>query len=87
MINYNGRPVRVAYLEYADVFKWFNNTKEGVPAYMIIDLVSQKVTVVNCVEKFGSCIQYSPTELFNENLSDISDFSIPLNCLIHLILK
>ena len=56
MINYNNRPVRVAYLEYADVFKWFNNTKEGVPAYMIIDLISQKVTVVNCVEQFGSCI-------------------------------
>ena len=54
MINYNGNPVRVAYLEYADVFKWFNNTKEGLPAYMIIDLVTQKVTVVNCNEQFNN---------------------------------
>lgn len=81
MINYNGRPVRVAYLEYADVFKWFNNTKEGVPAYMIIDLVSQKVTVVNCVEKFDSCIQYSPTELFNEKLIRHIRFQYPTELL------
>jgi len=65
MINYNGNPVRVAYLEYADVFKWFNNTKEGLHAYMIIDLVTQKVTVVNCNEQFGEGMKYSPTELFN----------------------
>lgn len=81
MINYQGRPVRVAYLEYADVFKWFNNTKNGVPAYMIIDLVSQKVTVVNCVEQFGSCIQYSPTELFNEKLIRHIRFQYPTELL------
>lgn len=81
MINYNNRPVRVAYLEYADVFKWFNNTREGVPAYMIIDLVSQKVTVVNCVEQFGSCIQYSPTELFNEKLIRHIRFQYPTELL------
>ena len=68
-INYKNHPVRVAYLEYANVFKWFNNTKDGLPAYMLTDLVSQNVTVVNCVEKFGSGIKYSPTELFNENPS------------------
>ena len=81
MINYNNRPVRVAYLEYADVFKWFNNTKEGVPAYMIIDLISQKVTVVNCVEQFGSCIQYSPTELFTEKLIRHIRFQYPTELL------
>ena len=81
MINYNNRPVRVAYLEYGDVFKWFNNTKEGVPAYMIIDLISQKVTVVNCVEQFGSCIQYSPTELFNEKLIRHIRFQYPTELL------
>lgn len=77
MINYNNTPVRVAYLEYADVFKWFNNTKEGLPAYMIIDLVSQKVTVVNCIDEFGACIKYSPTELFNEKLVRHIRFQYP----------
>lgn len=76
-INYQGHPVRVAYLEYADVFKWFNNTKNGLPAYMLIDLVSQKVTAVNCIEKFGEGIKYSPTELFNEKLIRHLRFQYP----------
>ncbi len=76
-INYKGRPVRVAYLEYADVFKWFNNTKDGLPAYMLIDVVSQNVQVVNCVEKFGEGIKYSPTELFNEKLVRHLRFQYP----------
>lgn len=76
-INYKGKPVRVAYLEYADVFKWFNNTKNGLPAYMLIDVVSQKVTVVNCVDKFGDGIKYSPTELFNEKLVRHLRFQYP----------
>lgn len=76
-INYNGRPVRVAYLEYADVFKWFNNTKDGLPAYMLIDVVTQEVTVVNCVKEFGAGIKYSPTELFNEKLIRHLRFQYP----------
>jgi len=67
-INYRNTPCRVAYLQYADFFKWMNNTKDGTPAYMLIDLVSQKVTAVNCVDKFGEGIKYSPAELFNEKL-------------------
>lgn len=76
-INYKGSPVRVAYLEYANVLKWFNNTKEGLPAYMLIDLVTQKVQVVNCVEKFGAGIKYSPTEHFNELLLRHLRFQYP----------
>ncbi len=76
-INYKGRPVRVAYLEYADVFKWFNNTKQGLPAYMLIDVVSQKVDVINCIEQFNSGIKYSPTELFNEKLLRHLRFQYP----------
>lgn len=76
-INYKGRPVRVAYLEYADVFKWFNNTKKGLPAYMLIDVVSQEVKVVNCIDQFGGGIKYSPTELFNEKLIRHLRFQYP----------
>ncbi len=81
MINYKGSPVRVAYLEYADAFKWFNNTKEGLPAYMIIDLVTQKVSVVNCKEQFGEGIKYSPTEWFNEKLYRHIRFQYPSSLL------
>lgn len=77
LINYNGNPVRVAYLQYADVFKWFSNTKEGLPAYMIVDLISQQVTVVNCKEQFGMGIKYSPSELFNEKLVRHIRFQYP----------
>lgn len=76
-INYKGKPVRVAYLQYGDVFKWFNNTKKGLPAYMLIDVVSQEVTVVNCIDKFGEGIKYSPTELFNEKLVRHLRFQYP----------
>lgn len=76
-INYKNTPVRVAYLEYADFFKWINNTKDGLPAYMLIDLVSQKVSAVNCVEQFGEGIKYSPTELFNEKLFRHLRFQYP----------
>lgn len=76
-INYKGTPYRVASLEYADVFKWFNNTKDGLPAYMLIDVVTSKVIAVNCIEKFGQGIKYSPTELFNEKLIRHLRFQYP----------
>lgn len=76
-INYKDAPYRVAYLQYADFFKWINNTKNGLPAYMLIDLVSQKVSAVNCVDKFGEGIKYSPTELFNEKLIRHLRFQYP----------
>lgn len=76
-INYQNTPVRVAYLEYADFFKWINNTEDGLPAYMLIDLVTQKVTAINCVELFGEGIKYSPTELFNEKLIRHLRFQYP----------
>lgn len=80
-INYRGVPCRVASLQYADVFKWVNNTKNGLPAYILIDVVSQKVTVVNSVEKFGSGIQYSPAEYFNEKLIRHLRFQYPTKLL------
>lgn len=76
-INYKNTPVRVAYLEYADFFKWINNTKDGLPSYMLIDLVTQKVSAINCVDEFGEGIKYSPTELFNEKLIRHLRFQYP----------
>ncbi|MCH5321171.1 MAG: CvpA family protein [Eubacterium sp.] len=80
-INYQNTPVRVAYLEYADFFKWINNTKDGLPAYMLIDLITQKVTAINCVDEFGEGIKYSPTELFNEKLYRHIRFQYPTELL------
>ena len=63
-INYRSRPVRVTYLEYGDIFKWFNNHKEGLPAYLTVDMVTQEASVV----RLEQGMRYSPTELFFRNL-------------------
>ena len=72
-INYLGRPVRVTPLVYGDIIKWFNNRKNGLPAYLIIDMVTQAVEVVRLPE--GGGIRYSPTELFSRNLNRHLRFS------------
>ena len=45
-INYQGRPVRVAPIAYADLVKWFTNRGSGLPAYVIVDMVTQEAKVV-----------------------------------------
>ena len=65
-INFQGRPVRVAPLEYGDIIKWFNNTAQGLPGYIFIDMVTQQAEVVRLPE--GSWMRYSPSEYFFRNL-------------------
>lgn len=55
-INYQGSPVRVNYLNYGGFFKWWNNYRNGIPAYMTIDMRTQEVSVVRLEEG----IKYSP---------------------------
>lgn len=49
-INYKGRPVRVTPLVYADLIKWFTNRSEGIPAYIVIDMVTQNTELVRLPE-------------------------------------
>ena len=72
-INYNGRPVRVQSLDYGDVFKWIKNTKEGLPAYIIVDMTTQKAETVRLEEG----MKYSPAEHFNEYLLRHVRFKYP----------
>ena len=37
-INYQGNPYRIFPLKYGDVFKWFKNTREGLPAYLAVNM-------------------------------------------------
>ena len=61
-INYQGRPVRVSPLNYADLFKWFYNMQTGIPAYVIVDMPSQNAQVV----RLEKPIYYSESDpLFN----------------------
>ena len=72
-INYNNRPVRVTYLNYGDFFKWWNNQKEGIPAYMVIDMVTQEVTV----KRLEEGIRYSPSEYFFRDIDRYLRFKYP----------
>ncbi len=72
-INYKGSPVRVAPLEYGDFFKWFNNFRNGLPAYIVVDMVDQDVSVVRLSEG----MKYSDNELFFRNIYRYIRFQYP----------
>lgn len=72
-INYKGRPVRVTPLRYGDWIKWFNNRSEGLPAYLIIDMVTQNVEVV----RLEQGIRYTTAEHFGRNLYRYLQFHYP----------
>ena len=63
-INYQGRPVRVTPLRYGDIIKWLNNRADGLPAYLLIDMVTQNVEVV----RLEDGIHYTTAEHFSRNL-------------------
>ena len=63
-INYQGRPVRVTSLAYGDLIKWFTNRSEGLPAYIVIDMVTQEAEVV----RLGEGMKYTTAEHFGRNL-------------------
>ncbi|MGB4024115.1 MAG: CvpA family protein [Acutalibacteraceae bacterium] len=72
-INYKNKPVRVTPLKYSDIIKWFINKSEGLPAYLIIDMVSQEVEVVRLKEG----MKYSTCEYFNRYLIRHLRFNYP----------
>ncbi len=76
-INYQGRPVRVASLEYGDFFKWVINKKEGLPAYITVDMVNQDVEVVRLSSLNAGGMRYSPSEFFNRDLNRTLRFRYP----------
>lgn len=63
-INYKNRPVRVTPLCYASLIKWFTNYRQGIPAYISIDMATKKTELIRLPEG----MKYSPYEHFNRNL-------------------
>lgn len=63
-INYQNKPVRVTPLEYNDIIKWLNNFQEGLPGYVLVDMVSQEAEVVRLDQK----MKYSKSDLFFRNI-------------------
>ncbi len=47
-IDFNGKPIKVSALEYADFFKWLNNKHNGVKGYVTVDPVSMSASFEKC---------------------------------------
>lgn len=76
-INYKESPVRVTTLRYANIIKWFTNREQGIPAYMIVDMSTQKVDVVKLKDLGMENIKYSPSEHFGRLLARHLRFEYP----------
>ena len=72
-INYQGRPVRVTSLAYGDIIKWFNNRAKGLPAYIIIDMVTREAEVV----RLQDGMKFTVAEHFGRNLYRHLRFNYP----------
>lgn len=72
-INYRKRPVRVTSLAYGDLIKWFTNRGSGLPAYLVIDMVTQDTDV----NRLTDGMKYTTAEHFNRNLHRLLRFHYP----------
>lgn len=61
-IDYKGKPVKVAPLEYADYFKWANNKVHGIKGYVSVDPVSMSASF-NKTEG----MKYVPSACFSQD--------------------
>ena len=89
-INYQDQPVRVSPLRYASLIKWFTNLREGIPAYIRIDMATQNTELVKLSEgmKYTTSDHFNrniyrhlrfryPTYIFNELSFEIDDYGVP----------
>lgn len=72
-INYQGAPVRVSPLNYADIFKWWTNQENGIPGYVIVNMSTQDTEIVRPDEP----IRYSDSDPFFKNVDRHVQLSRP----------
>lgn len=61
-IDFGGKPVKVAPLEYAGFFKWMNNKSVGAAGYVTVDPVSMSASFKEC-----EGMKYIPSAYFGED--------------------
>ena len=76
-INYQGNPYRIFPLKYGDVFKWLKNTRDGIPAYLAVNMYTQEANAVVLNDMELPNIKVSTSEYFNEKLSRVLRFAYP----------
>ena len=74
-INYKEKPVRVSPLGYADLFKWFMNRGEGIPAYSLVDMTTQDAEIVRLGE--GNGMKYTASEPLARNIDRYVQLKYP----------
>lgn len=77
-INHNNKPVRVTPLEYNGFLKWLGNKNEGIPNYIMVDMIDGDVDLI----KLTSNIKYSKSDKFSRDISRHIRFSYPLDIAI-----
>lgn len=63
-INFDDKPVRVTPLEYNGFLKWIGNKNEGIPNYIIVDMIDGKVEL----KKLEKNIKYSKSDKFSRDI-------------------
>lgn len=61
-IDFNGKPIKVAALEYAGFFKWLNNKERGVKGYVTVDPVSMSASFES-----SEGMRYVPSAFFSQD--------------------
>ncbi|NMB26512.1 MAG: hypothetical protein GX987_00480 [Tissierellia bacterium] len=74
-INYDDKPVRVTPLEYNGFLKWIGNKKEGIPNYIIVDMIDGKVEL----KKLGNNIKYSKSDKLSRDIYRHLRFKYPMD--------
>ena len=72
-INYKEKPVRVTPLRYGNLIKWFTNHRNGIPAYIRIDMTTQEA---ECV-RLSDGIKYSESDHFSRYIYRHLRFAYP----------
>ena len=72
-INYKDEPYRVTPLVYGDAIKWLNNQKNGIPAYITVNMTTQETSTV----RVNGGIKYSESEYFMRNIHRYLRFKYP----------
>ncbi len=72
-IDFNGKPMKVAPLEYDGFFKYIGNKDNGIPGYVMVDPVNNESSYV----KLTDPIRYSPSACFSDYLYRHLTFEYP----------
>lgn len=72
-IDYNGKPMKVAPLEYAGFFKYMNNKDAGIPGYVLVDPVKNEAYYV----ELKNPIKYAESACFKYDLNRHIQTSYP----------